>query len=181
MCAQFIFVLLPARSETATAANPVIRCRCVMPVSLSFCRRSFPCWKVPGETAFRRHLLEFVISWSATEVALGGPASVSCGEGADKCGFSPSPSRIRYQLVRDRGGSWWPGIGFLRRRCRQMWLFAVTFSNSLSAGPRQRWLLVARHRFPAEKEPTNVAFHRHLLGCGCADGFGGSLQAACRR
>ena len=24
-----------------------------------------------------------------------------------------------------------------------------------------------------------MAFHRHLLGCGCADGFGGSLQAAC--
>ena len=57
-------------------------------------------------------------------------------------------------------------------------LFAVTFSNSLSAGPRQRWLPVPRHRFPAEKEPTNVAFHRHLLGCGCADGFGGSLLAA---
>ncbi len=27
-----------------------------MPVSLSFCRRSFPCWKVPGETAFLHHL-----------------------------------------------------------------------------------------------------------------------------
>ena len=127
MCAQFIFVLLPARSETATAANPVIRCRCGMPVSLSFCRRSFPCWKVPGETAFRRHLLEFVISWSASEVAPGGPASVPCGEGAGQIAVPPSPSRIRYQRIRDRGGSRWPGTGFLRRRSRQMWLFTVTF------------------------------------------------------
>ena len=163
MCAQFIFVLLPARSETATAANPVIRCRCGMPVSLSFCRRSFPCWKVPGETAFRRHLLEFAISWSASEVAPGGPAPVSCGEGAGQIAVSPSPSRIRYQLVRVRGGSRWPGIGFLRRRCRQMWLYAGTFSNSLSAGVRQRWLSVALHRFPAEKVTVKSLFRRHLL------------------
>ena len=116
------------RPITATAANPVIRCRCGMPVSLSFCRRSFPCWKVPGETAFRRHLLEFVISWSASEVAPGGPASVSYGEGAGQIAVSPSPSRIRYQLVCDRGGSRWPGTGFLRRRCRSNRCFAVTFS-----------------------------------------------------
>ena len=108
MCAQFFYVFLPARSEIITAANSVIRCRCGMPVYMSLCRRSFPCWK-----------------------------------------------------------------------CRVKRHFAPTFSNSLSADPRQRWLLVPRHRFPAEKEPTNVAFHRHLLGCGCADGFGGSLQEAC--
>ena len=58
------------RPITATAANPVIRCRCGMPVSLSFCRRSFPCWKVPGEAALRRHLLEFVISRPASEASL---------------------------------------------------------------------------------------------------------------
>ena len=94
------------RPITATAANPVIRCRCGMPVSLSFCRRSFPCWK-----------------------------------------------------------------------CRVKRHFAPTFSNSLSADPRQRWLSVARHRFAAEKEPVKSLFRRHLLGWGCADWFGGSLLA----
>ena len=44
-----------------------------------------------------------------------------------------------------------------------MWLYTVTFSNSLSAGPRQRWLPVARHRFPAEKVPVKSLFRRHLL------------------
>ena len=81
---------------TATAANYVIRCRCGMPVSPSFCRRSFPRWKVPGETAFCHHLLIFVISGSASEVALGGPAPVPCGEGAGQIAVSPSPSRITF-------------------------------------------------------------------------------------
>ena len=118
-CLQDGIVVCPI---TATAANPVIRCRCGMPVSLSFCRRSFPCWKVPGETAFRRHLV------------------VGC---PFLCPSADAPFRAG--------------------RCRVKRLFAVTFSNSLSAGPRQRWLLVALHRFPAEKVPANVALHRHLL------------------
>ena len=42
----------------------------------------FPAEKVPANVALHRHLLEFVISWSASEVAPGGPASVPCGEGA---------------------------------------------------------------------------------------------------
>lgn len=37
------------------------------------------------------------------------------------------PAHFRYQRIRVRGGSWSPGIGFLRRRSRQMLLFTVTF------------------------------------------------------
>ena len=131
MCAQFIFVLLPARSETATAANPVIRCRCGMPVSLSFCRRSFPCWKVPGETALRRHLLRFVISRPVPKGSLAGLVRETHPEGAGQIAVPPSPSRIRYQLLCVRCGSWWPCTGFLRRRCRSNRCFAGTFSNYL--------------------------------------------------
>ena len=91
-------------------------------------RRSFPRWKVPVEMAFCHHLLIFVIIGSASEVALGGPAPVPCGEGDGQIAVPPSPSRIRYQLVCDRGGSWWPCTGFLRRRCRSNRCSAVTFS-----------------------------------------------------
>ncbi len=37
--------------------------------------------------------------------------------------------------------------------------------------------MVTLLHFPAWEVPTNVAFHRHLLGCGSADG----LEAVCRR
>ena len=70
------------RPFAATAAKPVIRCRCGKPAPASFSLRSFPRWKVPVEMAFCHHLLIFVISGSASEVALGDPAPVSCGEGA---------------------------------------------------------------------------------------------------
>ena len=70
------------RPFAATAAKPVIRCRCGKPAPASFCLRSFPRWKVPVEMAFCHYLLIFVISGSASEVALGDPAPVSCGEGA---------------------------------------------------------------------------------------------------
>ena len=91
------------RPFAATAAKPVIRCRCGKPAPASFCLRSFPRWKVPVEMAFCHHLLIFVISGSASEVALGGPASVCCGEGAGQIAVSPSPSRIRYKWTCPRG------------------------------------------------------------------------------
>ena len=61
---------------------------------LSVARHRFPAEKVTVKSLFRRHLLEFVISWCATEVALGGPAPVSCGEGAGQIAVPPSPSRL---------------------------------------------------------------------------------------
>ena len=91
------------RPFTATAAKPVIRCRCGKPAPASFSLRSFPRWKVPVEMAFCHHLLIFVISGSASEVALGGPAPVPCGEGDGQIAVPPSPSRIRYQPTCLRG------------------------------------------------------------------------------
>ena len=178
-----------SRSASATAAFPAIRCRCgafhigrcrvkrlfsvTFPVSLRVnprqsrlleALRRFLAEKVPTDVAFLRHLLIFVMSQPASEKALGGPASIPCREGADGCGFSPSPSRFRYESTRVREGSWWPCVDSLPRRCRRMWLFSVTFSVSLCVNPRQSRLLEALRRFLAGKVPTDVAFLRHLLG-----------------
>ena len=129
------------------------------PVSL----RRFSHRKVPGETAFLRHLLGFVMCQPASEKALGGPASIPCREGADRCDFSPSPSRFRYVSTHVRVDSWRPCVDSLSGRCRQMRLFSVTFSFSLRVNPRQSRLLVALRRFLAEKVPTEAAFLRHLV------------------
>ena len=50
--------------------------------------------KVPGETAFLHHLLEFVISRPTPEAFLIGPALCSLPEGADESAVCPSPSRF---------------------------------------------------------------------------------------
>ena len=107
----FIFVRLQGRSETITAANPVIRCRCGMPAPTSFCQWSFPRRKVTVKSHFCRHLLEFVISRPASEVILGSPVSVSCREGADQNSISPAPSRFRYKPTCLRGLSRHPCPG----------------------------------------------------------------------
>ena len=52
--------------------------------------------KVPGETAFLHHLLEFVIGRPAPDVSLASPAREPHPEGAGRNGLSPPPSRIRY-------------------------------------------------------------------------------------
>ena len=109
------------------------------PVSL----RRFSHRKVPGGTAFFHHLLDFVMNGPAPEASLAGPAPAARPEGADGCGFSPSPSRIRYVSTRVRVDSWWPCVDSLPGRCRQMWLFSVTFSVSLCAELPQRPLMRA--------------------------------------
>lgn len=93
--------------------------------------RPFSHWKVPGGTAFLHHLLDFVMDGPASEASLAGPAPAARPEGADRCGFSPSPSHFRYVSTRVRVGSWWPCVDSLPGRCRQMWLFSVTFLVSL--------------------------------------------------
>ena len=127
MCTQFIFVLLPARSETATAANPVIRCRCGMPFSAA-----------PVQHAFRT-ALSFAPLPQRQQIPQFGAVAASLLLRPSACG------------------------PFRAGRYRLKWHFATTFSFSLSADPRQRWLSVARHRFPAEKVPVKSLFRRHLL------------------
>ena len=126
------------------------------PVSL----RPFSHWKVPGETAFLHHLLDFVMNGPASEASFASPVLFFCRESADRCGLSPSP----YVSTRVRVGSWWPCVDSLPGRCRPKRSFSVTFSFSLCVNPRQSRLLVALRRFLAGKVPTDVAFLRHLLG-----------------
>ena len=109
------------------------------PVSL----RPFSHWKVPGETAFLHHLLDFVMNLSASEASFAGPAPAAHPESADGCGFSPSPSHFRYESTRVREGSWWPCVDSLPGRCRQKRLFSVTFSVSLCAELPRRPLMRA--------------------------------------
>ena len=93
--------------------------------------RRFLVGKVPTDAAFLRHLLDFVMDGPASEASLAGPAPAARPEGADRCGFSPSPSRFRYVSTRVRVDSWRPCVDSLSGRCRQMRLFSVTFSVSL--------------------------------------------------
>ena len=51
-------------------------------------------WKVPGETAFLHHLLEFVISGPVPEASLAGHAREPHPEGAGESAVCPSPSRF---------------------------------------------------------------------------------------
>ena len=97
------------------------------PVSL----RPFSHWKVPGGTAFLHHLLDFVMNGPASEASFAGPAPAARPEGADGCGFSPSPSHFRYESTRVREGSWWPCVDSLPGRCRPKRSFSVTFSVSM--------------------------------------------------
>ena len=50
--------------------------------------------KVPDETAFLHHLLEFVISGPVPEASLAGPAREPLPEGAGESSFCPAPSRF---------------------------------------------------------------------------------------
>ena len=120
--------------------------------------------KVPGETTFLHHLLDFVITRPAPEVLPGGPAPFFLPEGADQRAVLPSPSRFRYERTCLRGLSRQPCSFFLPRRCRPKRSFSVTFSFSLCVNPRQRRLLVALRRFLAGKVPGQVTFLHHLLG-----------------
>ena len=123
-----------------------------------------PIRKVPGQTAFLHHLLDFVITRPAPEVLPGGPAPFFLPEGADQRAVLPSPSRFRYERTCLRGLSRQPCSFFLPRRCRPKRSFSVTFSFSLCVNPRQRRLLVALRRFLAGKVPGQVTFLHHLLG-----------------
>ena len=58
-----------------------------------------PIRKVPGQTAFRRHLLDFVISRPASGTSLAGPAHENHPESAGSNGLSPSPSGYRYKPI----------------------------------------------------------------------------------
>ena len=63
--------------------------------SLSPALPRIPIRKVPTESAFLRHLLEFVGNRPASDAPLAGIAPDSRPEGADRKRFSSSPSRFR--------------------------------------------------------------------------------------
>ena len=80
---QVFCAALPLRPVSTTAAFPAIRCRCGTTL-----------WKVPTETAFLHHLLEFVISGPVPEASLAGHAREPHPEGAGESAVCPSPSRF---------------------------------------------------------------------------------------
>ena len=84
--------------------------------------------KVPTESAFHRHLLEFVGNRPASEASLAGIAPAPRPEGADRSSLSPSPSRIRWEPTCLRGPSRRHCPGFPSGRCRPKRSFFVTFS-----------------------------------------------------
>ena len=92
-------------------------------------------WKVPGETAFLHHLLEFVISGPAPEASLAGPAREPLPEGAGESAVYPSPSRIRYKRTCPRSVPRRPCPGTPSGRCRRKCRLPVTFSFGYVAAP----------------------------------------------
>ena len=87
--------------------------------------------KVPGETAFLHHLLEFVMGRPAPGVSLASPAREPHPEGAGRNGFSPPPSRIRYRPTCPRCFSRQPYPGCPSERCRRKCRLPVTFLSGV--------------------------------------------------
>ena len=122
MCALFIFVLLPARSETATAADSVIRCRCGVPFSAAPFQPAF--WTASSFAPFATTAADSVIRcrcgvpfsaapfqpafWMASSFA---PFAATAADSAIRCrcGMSAPPfffqqSFLRWKtLLRDGG------------------------------------------------------------------------------
>ncbi len=132
-------------------------------VSLSPALPGNPIRKVPGETAFLHHLLEFVMGRPAPGVSLASPAQELHPEGAGRNGLSPPPSRIRYRPTCPRSFSRQPCPGTPSGRCRVKRPFSTTFSNSLWADLPQVSLSPALPGNPIRKVPGETAFLHHLL------------------
>ena len=100
-------------------------------VSLSPALPGNPIRKVPGETAFLHHLLEFVMGRPAPGVSLASPAREPHPEGAGRNGLSPPPSRIRYRPTCPRCFSRQPYPGCPFERCRRKCRLPVTFLSGV--------------------------------------------------
>ena len=142
----FMWHLCDVRPHQYSCLRPSGRCRVKWPFSTTFSNSSWadlpqmslspalpgnPIRKVPGETAFLHHLLEFVMGRPAPGVSLASPAREPHPEGAGRNGFSPPPSRIRYRPTCPRCFSRQPYPGCPFERCRRKCRLPVTFLSGV--------------------------------------------------
>ena len=142
LCGIYVMCVLHQYS----CLRPSGRCRVKWPFSTTFSNSSWadlpqmslspalpgnPIRKVPGETAFLHHLLEFVMGRPAPGVSLASPAREPHPEGAGRNGFSPPPSRIRYRPTCPRCFSRQPYPGCPFERCRRKCRLPVTFLSGV--------------------------------------------------